>query len=58
MVNFKVLINYVQSEILMITAVKEELEYRKEISDRGYAGKILYRAQRPVGAAEYFSREF
>lgn len=29
MVNFKVLKNYVQSEILMITAVKEELEYRR-----------------------------
>jgi len=33
MVNFKVLINYVQSVILMITAVKEELEYRKERMD-------------------------
>ena len=30
MLNFKVLKNYMQGAILMITAVKEELEYRKE----------------------------
>ncbi len=30
MLNFKVLKNYMQGEILMITAVKEELEYRSD----------------------------
>mgnify|MGYP001045486583 CR=1 FL=1 len=46
-----------QGEILVITAVKEELEYRIPICNvgRGYAGKILDRAERPMGSAEYLS---